>query len=464
MDESHLSNAQHPHNPNSTPNPYAYDNTAHYSGSYPGYNPAGTDQSPTNYYQQPYYQSATQETDATTIHGVHLGEQEQAFSTSGDPEPEKEKSTNNPKHHNRRLILSCMAAALVAGAVGGSIPAYFAGISQTDSDPVNPPATAQTAVVSTTSGDASGIVQQAAPSVVEITTKQTVGSFLGSYDATGAGSGIIISEDGYIVTNDHVIGNAAEVMVRTQDGTEYSAKLVGTDEKTDLAAIKIDAKNLTPATFADSDQVQAGQLAIAIGNPLGTLGGTVTDGIISAAHREISIEGQSMELLQTSAAVNPGNSGGGLFNQSGQLVGIINAKSIGDDVEGLGFAIPSNLVQEVTQELIENGYVSGRAAVGMHIAEISDMRTAFMNGLDGTGIYVVSADNGTGLQPKDQIIRIDNTEIQTSAQISTILSDKHPGDSISIAVLRDGSEQTLSLTLKEQVPETLVQTNPSSQI
>ena len=206
-------------------------------------------------------------------------------------------------------------------------------------------------------------VQQVAalnqPSVVEIQTEMvTNGSFLQQYVQTGAGSGIIISQDGYIVTNNHVIEDATSITVRTSDGTSYSAQLVGTDSRTDIAVLKIDATGLQPVTFGNSDNLNVGDTAIAIGNPLGELGGTVTNGIISALDRTIVLDNEEMTLLQTNAAINPGNSGGGLFNSRGELIGMVVAKSSGEDIEGLGFAIPSNLVSQVAQELINNGYVT----------------------------------------------------------------------------------------------------------
>lgn len=173
--------------------------------------------------------------------------------------------------------------------------------------------------------------------MVEITTESVqTGSYFNQYVATGAGSGVIISADGYIVTNDHVISGANSIAVRLHDGTTLDAALVATDAKTDLAVIRVQAQGLIPATLGTSADLVVGQPVVAIGNPLGRLGGTVTDGIISAKDRVISIDGEHMTLLQTNAAVNPGNSGGGLFDAQARLVGVVNSKSSGSDVEGLG--------------------------------------------------------------------------------------------------------------------------------
>lgn len=196
------------------------------------------------------------------------------------------------------------------------------------------------------------------PTVVEITTETAMsyrygrGRMVGQYISEGAGSGVILTEDGYIATNYHVINGANSVTVRLSDGTEYPASVIGASEMDDLAVLKIDASALTPAVMGDSSNLLVGDGAVAVGNPLGELGGTVTDGIISALDREITLDGVSMTLLQTSAAINPGNSGGGLFNLRGELIGIVNAKSAGSEIEGLGFAIPINAAQPILERII----------------------------------------------------------------------------------------------------------------
>lgn len=168
----------------------------------------------------------------------------------------------------------------------------------------------------------------------------------------GAGSGVILTENGYIVTNFHVVKNAKNIKVKLHDANEYPAKLIGQDENEDIAVLKIEANNLTPVNFRNSDEIKVGEHVIVIGNPLGTLGGSVTDGIISAVDRSINIDGKEMTLLQTNAEINQGNSGGGMFGENGQFVGLIVAKSTGDDLEGLGFAIPANIVKNVVNKLI----------------------------------------------------------------------------------------------------------------
>ena len=302
------------------------------------------------------------------------------------------------------------------------------------------------------------VVKKTASSVVEITTETKQTSFFtGQYVTQGAGSGVILTSDGYIVTNNHVIENASTVTVRTQDGKEYPATLIGTDKQTDLAVIRIEAEGLNAITFADSDKIEVGQLAVAIGNPLGELGGTVTNGIISAKDREITIGGETMMLLQTSAAVNPGNSGGGLFDQNGNLVGVINAKSAGSDIEGLGFAIPSNRVKEVTDDLVGLGYVTGRPQFGITVGEVNDIQTAMRLGVNEPGVYVMEVVADNGFEPGDRIVSIDGWEVKRSTDLTDILKTHKVGDKLSVVIKRNGSEKTITVTLQEKIPDHLRQ-------
>lgn len=309
--------------------------------------------------------------------------------------------------------------------------------------------------VSTGTGSVVSIVDKAADSVVEISTEyRQVSAF--SLVTEGAGSGVVLTSDGYIVTNNHVIDGADTINVTLTDGTMYSAELVGTDEDTDLAVLKIDAKGLTPATFADSDKIKVGQLAVAIGNPLGELGGTVTEGIISATEREVTIENQTMTLLQTSAAVNSGNSGGGLFDSNGNLVGVVNAKSSGSGIEGLAFAIPSNTVREISEQLIAYGYVTGRPQLGISVTDYtgsygygySSMRPGQSS--YAAGVYITSTTSGNGLEVNDRIISIDGTEVSSSADVKNIISSHSVGDTVRVVIERSGSEVAVNVTLTEK--------------
>jgi serine protease Do len=305
----------------------------------------------------------------------------------------------------------------------------------------------------TAPGDVTAVVEKAARSVVEITLATQVQTFFGAQESSSSGSGVVISRDGYIVTNNHVVESGGDIMIRLNDGAEYEAELIGTDAKTDLAVLKIEAEGLVPAEFADSDAVRVGEVAVVIGNPLGTLGGTVTDGIISALDRELTIDGETMNLMQTSAAVNPGNSGGGLFNAEGGLVGIVVAKSGGNGIEGLGFAIPSNLAKEVTADIMENGYVGGRPELGIRVLQIEDERTARYYGLDALGVYVAESTRPNGLESGDRIISVGGKTIEIAQDVSEAVQTGKVGDTIPVEIVRDGRKLTLEITLAEQVPE-----------
>ena len=310
-------------------------------------------------------------------------------------------------------------------------------------------------VVYTGSGELtiSEIAEKAAESVVEVTvTVQQTSYFYGSYTAEGAGSGVIISEDGYIVTNHHVIKNAQSITVRTTDGKEYPAELIGTDEKSDIAVIHIDASNLKPAEIGDSSLIKVGDTAVVIGNPLGTLGGTVTNGIISALDRQLTINNQALNLIQTNAAINNGNSGGGLFNGQGQLIGIVNAKesgttSSGAIIEGLGFAIPVNEAMDIANQLIESGYVTDRATLGVSLQTLDYDYRGRKAGLYITDVIDGSGADNAGLQPYDRILKADGTEITQYSDLSYLLQKKQIGDTIELTIDRDGQEITCTVTL-----------------
>lgn len=295
-------------------------------------------------------------------------------------------------------------------------------------------------------------------SVVEIRTETvTTDNFFGQFVSEGAGSGVIVTQDGYIVTNNHVINNASKITVILKNQKTYDADLIGTDSKTDVAVLKIDENGLQPAIFGDSDQLKVGDMSVAIGNPLGQLGGTVTDGIISSLDREITVEGKSMNLLQTNAAINPGNSGGGLFNNKGELIGIVVAKSAGSGVEGLGFAIPSNDAKPVMKSLMDYGFVKGRVFLGVTLVDVDNVQTARMYGVEQTGVYIKDVTDGSnakkgGLNPGDRIMAVGDKEILSASQVSTELEAYEVGDTVEVTITRDGTVKTLSIKITEYNP------------
>ena len=308
---------------------------------------------------------------------------------------------------------------------------------------------------------------KAAPSTVEIQTEitqQSYGMFGGTYTTNAAGSGVIISKDGYIVTNNHVIDGAQKITVKTSDGTEYDAKLVGTDTKSDIAVLKVDANDLTPATLGDSSKISVGDTAIAIGNPLGTLGGTVTDGIISATSRELVVNNESMKLIQTNATINSGNSGGGLFDGNGNLIGIVQSKdsgtsSSGATIEGIGFAIPVNDAMEVAEQLIKNGKVTDRATLGVYLQTLTTQQGNYTPGVYVTNVIDGSGAQAAGLKAYDKIVGADGKEVSSYPDLSAILKIKKPGDTVDLTIDRDGNQIQVTVTLTGTLETTQAQNN-----
>ncbi len=387
-----------------------------------------------------------------------------------DAQPPKKKKKFNGKRVARSAVALVLAAAM--GFAGGFVGAKFGGSGKVVIQQVAPSSTADSASgsdSSITAASSSGsslnteqVADLVSPSVVVITTEQVVYSQWSWYGQnqveSGAGSGVIISSDGYILTCAHVVDGASTITVTIGD-KDYTATLVGEDTTSDIAVIKIDADGLTPATVGNSDSLKVGQSVMAVGNPLGELGGTVTGGMISALNRSVTIQGSSsvntMSLIQMDASVSPGNSGGGLFNMNGELVGIVNAKSSSSDAEGLGFAIPINDAIKVAQELLENGYVTGRPYLGITYLAVTDAQTASQLGVNAYGVYVVEVVKGgpaekAGLQAGDRIVSVDGTEIASKDDLGTLMQKHAAGDTLSITIARDGQMQTVNVTLGEK--------------
>ena len=387
-----------------------------------------------------------------------------------DAQPPKKKKKFNGKRVARSAVALVLAAAM--GFAGGFVGAKFGGSGKVVIQQVAPSSTADSAsgsdnsITAASSSGSSLTTEQVAdlvsPSVVVITTEQVVYSQWSWYGQnqveSGAGSGVIISSDGYILTCAHVVDGASTITVTIGD-KDYTATLVGEDTTSDIAVIKTDADGLTPATVGNSDSLKVGQSVMAVGNPLGELGGTVTGGMISALNRSVTIQGSSsvntMSLIQMDASVSPGNSGGGLFNMNGELVGIVNAKSSSSDAEGLGFAIPINDAIKVAQELLENGYVTGRPYLGITYLAVTDAQTASQLGVNAYGVYVVEVVKGgpaekAGLQAGDRIVSVDGTEIASKDDLGTLMQKHAAGDTLSITIARDGQMQTVNVTLGEK--------------
>ena len=294
------------------------------------------------------------------------------------------------------------------------------------------------------------IYEKNIPSVVSITSNTASG--------TSTGTGVIVSDAGYLVTNYHVIRQAQSIDVKLTDERELTASVVGEDPVSDLAVLRVDAEDLTPAQFGDSDGVRVGDSVVAIGDPLGVeLRGTMTDGIVSAISRDVQVDGRTMNLIQTNAALNSGNSGGPLINRFGQVIGI-NTMKIGtfadsSGVEGLGFAIPSATVQEIVNQLLSQGYVSGRPWLGIEGESFSTFYQRFYRipkGLYVTDVQVGSPAEAAGLRIGDIILTADGSAVTDMDALNTQLYTHAPGDSMTFSVYRNGRQGEVTVTLEEK--------------
>ena len=365
------------------------------------------------------------------------------------------------KYVTRGALAACMIATMIISSIlGAAIGGAFGRTVMTDGrQSRNDSELSQLDL-----GDATGseltvsqIVDKNENAVVEIVVSGTAQNMWGQMQLVqGAGSGVIVKDDGYIATNYHVIQGANKVEVTLHNGEFYPARIVGSDPANDIAVIKIDAKDLTTATIGDSSTVDVGDLAVAIGNPLGQLGGTATTGIISALDRTLDVEGTTLTLLQTDAAINGGNSGGGLFNSKGELIGIVESKASAVGVEGLAFALPINNVSGIINDLIENGgsaqVASGTPAVGVVISEVSEDNAQYY-GLESAGVYIaqVTGENArsAGFQEMDRIISFNGTKINSSNEFITLVRKCKVGDTVTVVVSRKGQEIEIKTVLEE---------------
>lgn len=391
------------------------------------------------------------------------------------------------KKHGGKFALKLIAAVLCCAVVSLGSVGVFAALIQNGVVNVESPESAQTTAAFTlykqensgqnatptkTVGEMTSqeVAQKLIPSVVCVQNYQISQQSImfggieytpsdnGEVSPAGEGSGIIFSKDGYIVTNQHVVDGATNIKVVTHDGVSYEAELVGEDTQTDLAVLKITTdEELTPAEFGSSEDLQVTDTVMAIGNPGGIqFNSSVTMGYVSALNRQItnSETGFSMNCIQTDAAINPGNSGGALVDMNGHVVGINSSKIVATGYEGLGFAIPSDIVQPIVSDLIEFGYVKDRAALGIS-AQYIDRITAMWNGLTpGCYVWEVNSENAqkAGLQKGDVIVSIDETSITSQTTVTAYLATKKPGDTVTLTVDRALTGQTgikIELVLSE---------------
>lgn len=301
------------------------------------------------------------------------------------------------------------------------------------------------------------IARRVGPAVVGIVAQgQQTFSNIFLIPSQSSGSGIIISSDGYIVTNNHVIENANALKVILNNKEEYDARVVGTDAKTDLAVIKIEASGLTSAVLGNSSDVEVGEFAVAIGNPLGQeLAGTVTMGIISATDRVVTVDDAQYTLLQTDAAINNGNSGGALVNAYGEVIGINSVKMASTGVEGLGFAIPSDIAKPIIEDLMSSGYVKGRPVIGVNYRNITEEMSRYYDlpvGVYVTNVIAFSAAEKAGIKAGDVIIKFEGQTVKTADELNSLRDTKQVGDTVTLTIVRDSKNMEINVVLGEERP------------
>lgn len=383
---------------------------------------------------------------------------EDIFNKTKTPEvvSEKSKKVNNPA-----ITLSVIALICGAGGLGFSAYTYFNGTAKNQTITLAPGQDGNS--VNFTEGSIAEVVSKVSPSVVSIVTEVSTSSWYGTSTSSAAGTGFIVSSDGYIMTNKHVIDGAKTISVILEDGTTYSnVKLVGTDPLNDAAILKVDATNLTPVVLGDSKTISTGQSVIAIGNALGVYGNSVTSGVISGTGRSIIASdstGEAYEsltdLIQTDAAINSGNSGGPLVNAAGQVIGINTATS--GTGENIGFTIPISSVKGIINTAIKNGEVS-RAYIGVRYVNLTPETAKTYNLSTTSGAYVKADSRNSaviknspaekaGLKDGDIITAVNGVKIGRAGTLSTLIGEYMPGDTVSIAYLRDGAENSVNITL-----------------
>ena len=384
------------------------------------------------------------------------------------PEAPQKPKKNRTGAKVTALILSC---ALVGGAMGfgGSalqnhLAAKNADTEEAQQASVVYEGSRETSVINIAQIDTSKemtpaeVYAQNVNSTVGIRTSITTNYWGYQTQAAAAGSGFILSADGYILTNYHVVEDSNSITVSLYDGTEYDATLVGCDESNDIAVLKIDAEGLTPVVLGDSDNLNVGDQVVAIGNPLGALTFSLTTGVVSALNREVTLSSNvTMNLIQTDCAINSGNSGGALFNLYGEVIGITNAKysssssSSEASIDNIGFAIPLNHVKNIVKSIIETGSIT-KPYIGVTVSSVSSEAQGY--GLPtGAAVRSVEADSPAakaGLEENDIITEVDGTAINSSTELVNYVGEKTPGDELTFKVYRQGEELELTVTIGEK--------------
>ncbi len=370
------------------------------------------------------------------------------------------------------VAVICLAAVLLCGAACFGTASYVHKLTAASaevpklSEPAAPAAESASLTASTLARSPAG--ELSASEIYELACRQVVGisTTVSGYNMFGqmtsnavSGTGFILSEDGYILTNNHVVEGAKEVTVKLYDGSEYPAEIVGVEGRdSDVAVLKIEASGLTPVTLGDSGEMKVGENVYVVGNPLGELTYTMTSGIISALDREIATDrNTAVNMFQLDAAVNSGNSGGPVYDARGRVLGIVTAKYQSTGIEGLGFAIPINDAVEIARELIDNGYVTGKAYFGIVVTTMSETDAQRYN--YQAGVYVSSVTAGScaekaGMQQGDVILALDGKTVKDTTELASVKKDYKAGDSCEVTVWRSGETLTLTVVFDEEPPQT----------
>ena len=390
----------------------------------------------------------------------------------------KNKRSRKPMSPKQKGAIKIVALCLVCALLGGLAQPIYSSLSGGNETTIytgdRTPTQVDTASVDTSKElTTAEIYAKYVSSCVGITVDIVSTNVFGqTVTGAAAGSGFVITEDGYILTNYHVIDGANSIKVTFDNGKEYTATYVGGEEKNDIAVIKVDATGLTPVVIGKSSDMLVGEQVTTIGNPLGELTFSESTGIISALDRSITMsDGRQMNMIQTDCAINSGNSGGPLFNSHGEVIGIVSAKyssgsnSSSASVEGLGFAIPMDDVASMVSDLVKNGYVTGKPIMGISVADVDESVTSY--GVpQGAIIRVVTPDlcgAKAGLQAGDIVTKIDNTDVTSASDLTSAIGNYKPGDKVTLTIFRSGETKTVEVTLEESTPEKTEKQNQAQQ-
>ena len=391
---------------------------------------------------------------------------------------DKNKRSRKPMSPKQKGAIKIVALCLVCALLGGLAQPIYSSLSGGNETTIytgdRTPTQVDTASVDTSKElTTAEIYAKYVNSCVGITVDIVSTNVFGqTVTGAAAGSGFVITEDGYILTNYHVIDGANSIKVTFDNGKEYTATYVGGEEKNDIAVIKVDATGLTPVVIGKSSDMLVGEQVTTIGNPLGELTFSESTGIISALDRSITMsDGRQMNMIQTDCAINSGNSGGPLFNSHGEVIGIVSAKyssgsnSSSASVEGLGFAIPMDDVANMVSDLVKNGYVTGKPIMGISVADVDESVTSY--GVpQGAIIRVVTPDlcgAKAGLQAGDIVTKIDNTDVTSASDLTSAIGNYEPGDKVTLTIFRSGETKTVEVTLEESTPEKTEKQNQAQQ-